>query len=68
MIDYRELSEFQKRRVDKMIRETVEPGLHVNENNGFRWREPEYTLKQVHIGRWCAECLMPYYNCLCGHE
>jgi len=67
MVDYRTLTKFQKKLVDKEIRETVEPGKHTNPNNGFKWVEPDYTLAQVHSGHYCAECLMVYYNCLCSH-
>lgn len=67
MEDYRDMTDFEKKRVDKMIRETVEPGHFKNEHNSFEWDEPEYTLHQVHIGNYCAECLMVYYNCLCSH-
>ena len=68
MTDYRTLSPAEKKRVDQMILDTVPYALHVNKANGFRWVEPEYTLKQVHSGRYCAECLNVYYNCLCSHS
>jgi len=68
MTDYRELSQFEKDRIDKKILETVEPGHCRNEFNGFEWDEPEYTLNSVHEGDTCAECLMVYYNCLCSHD
>lgn len=68
MKDYRTLSDWEKSKVDEMIVNEVEPGLHKNENNGFEWTEPDDTLRQVHIGNVCAECLMTWYNCLCSHD
>lgn len=68
MTDYRYLSYFEKKKVDDMIVKEVEPGVHINENNGYKWNEPEATLKCVHQGTNCAECLMIYYNCLCNHD
>jgi hypothetical protein len=68
MTDYRDLSEWEKQKVDKMIVETVEPGHRINKHNGFEWDEPEYTLQGVHSGYNCAICLMSYYTCLCSHE
>ena len=67
MTDYRKLSKFQQKKVDKQIKKDVEPGPRVNEYNGFKWIEPDYTLDQVHIGNYCCDCLMIYYNCLCSH-
>ena len=67
MTDYRELSQFHKDRIDKMILEVVEPGHCINKHNGFEWDEPQTTLDAVHRGYYCAECLMVYYNCLCSH-
>ena len=68
MTDYRDLSEWQKAKVDKMIIEEVEPGHKVNEHNGFEWDEPQYTLNSVHLGYTCAVCLMASHNCLCSHS
>lgn len=68
MTDYRKLSKFQQDRVDKMINETVEPGHKINKYNGYEWDEPESTLKLVHEGTYCADCLMSYYTCVCSHE
>ncbi len=67
MTDYKKLSAFHKNRIDRIIKENVEPGHRINEHNGFEWDEPDYTLNQVHSGNYCAECLCIYYNCLCSH-
>ncbi len=67
MEDYRDMTDFHKARVDKKIREEIEPGHRVNKGNGYEWDEPDDTLHQVHIGNYCAECWMVYYNCLCSH-
>jgi len=64
MTDYRDLTPFHKSRVDKNILEVVEPG----QRNGFEWNEPQSTLEDVHSGYYCAECLMPFFNCLCSHS
>jgi len=66
--DYRKLSDFHKERVDKLIKENIEPEKKKNEHSGFEWTEPDYTLEQVHAGNYCAECWMPYHNCLCSHD
>lgn len=68
MTDYRNLSNWEKAKVDKMINDTIEPKHHVNTHNGFEWDEPDLTLKRVHAGHCCADCLMVYYNCLCSHD
>lgn len=68
MTDYRELSDFEKAKVDRKIMEEIEPKHHKNENNGFEWDEPIYTKTAVHKGHYCADCWMIYYNCLCGHD
>ncbi len=67
MTDYRELSEFEKAKVDKLIFENIQPKKHTNECNGFTWVEPQWTLSNVHRGDYCADCWMIYYNCLCSH-
>mgnify|MGYP003543745830 FL=1 len=51
-----------------MILREVSAGERVNKNNGRRWIEPDETLKRVHDGFACAECLNSYYTCLCSHE
>ena len=68
MTDYRKLSEFHKARIDKLVKEEIEPGEHENPSNGFKWVEPDWTLRNIHTGNYCAECWMIYYNCLCSHE
>ena len=68
MIDYRTLSDFDKKKVDEMIVNEIEPGLRRNEHTGYEWIEPADTLRKVHIGYVCARCLMVYYNCLCSHD
>lgn len=68
MKDYRKLSDWEKTKVDEMIVNSVEPGLHVNIHSKHEWIEPDDTLRQVHSGYVCAECLMVYYNCLCSHD
>jgi len=68
MTDYRELSEWKKKKVDEMIVAEIEPGEHINKHNNFKWTEPDSTLREVHNGEKCAECLMIYYNCLCSHN
>jgi len=67
MTDWRTLSDFHKKRIDKNIQEVVEPGHFTNKHSGFEWDDPDYTIAQVHAGNYCADCLMIYYNCLCGH-
>ena len=66
MTDYRDLSDFEKAKVDKAIIAETEPRHHVNKNNGFEYDEPEYTMNAVHKGDYCAECWVIYYNCLCS--
>jgi len=68
MTDYRKLSTVEKAKVDKKIIEEIEEEHCINEHNGFEWDEPQSTLEEVHAGRYCAECWMIYYNCLCSHE
>lgn len=68
MTDWRKLSLFHRERVDRNIRDSVEPGHFRNEHNGFEWDDPEYTLDQVHSGNYCADCLRVGYNCLCWHN
>jgi hypothetical protein len=68
MTDYRELSNFEKNKVDNKIKESIEPKHHINKNNGFEWDEPSYTLSRVHEGDSCAECYCVWYNCLCSHD
>lgn len=68
MTDYRELSDFDKAKVDKAIVAEIEPKHHKNERNGFEYDEPAYTLKEVHSGDYCAVCWRSFYNCLCGHD
>ena len=66
MTDYRDLSDFDKNRIDDEIKRVIEPKDHVTKN-GLKLTEPDYTLNRVHNGDICADCLMIYYNCLCGH-
>jgi len=68
MTDYRKLSKFYQKKVDKEIKENIEPKHHKNPGSGFEYDEPEFTLNQVHLGNSCANCWMVYYNCLCSHE
>ncbi len=68
MTDYRNLTDWAKALVDKEILERIEPGHHINKNNGYEWDEPEHTLHQVHAGDVCANCFMIFYNCLCSHD
>lgn len=68
MTDYKKLSDWEKAKIDKEIIDNVKPGHFINKYNKFEWDEPEYTLKAVHNGFYCAICLRSYYTCLCSHE
>ena len=68
MKDYRDLSDFDKKRIDKLIVENIEPKKHKNKRTGFEWIEPDSTLLEVHSGKYCAECWRIFYNCLCSHD
>lgn len=68
MTDYRQLSEAEQKKVIQDIKTEVEEKHHINPSNGFEWDEPEYTIRQVIAGRYCAECWRIYYNCLCSHD
>lgn len=68
MKDYRELSDWEKAKVDKAITEEIEPKHHLNKNTGFEYDEPDYTRSAIHKGHYCSECWMTYYGCLCSHE
>lgn len=68
MTDYRNLSDFEKAKVDKAIAEEIEPKHHVNKYNGFEYDEPEWTLSNVKRGNYCAECWAAYHNCVCSHD
>ena len=68
MTDYRTLSIVEKAKIDKEIIENIPAENCHNENSGFSWVEPDYTLEQVHNGNNCAVCWNIYYNCLCSHE
>jgi hypothetical protein len=68
MTNWKTLSKFHQDRIDKLIRENIEPKHFVNDRSGFEWDEPDYTLDAVHTGYYCAECWSIYYNCVCGHD
>lgn len=65
MTDYRKLSKFHQNRVMNKILDEIEPGSRKNENNGFEWTEPTFTINMVAAGYYCAECFSIYYNCTC---
>ena len=68
MTDYRELSDFEKAKVDKQVNEEIEPKHHKNTSNDFEYDEPSYTLSRIHAGDYCAECWSSFYNCVCSHD
>jgi hypothetical protein len=67
MTDYRNLSDFEQKKVEKKVLEEIEPKHHINKYNGFEWDEPEYTLNSIKNGRSCSECWRLYHICLCSH-
>jgi hypothetical protein len=68
MVDYRTLSNFHKQKIDREIKEEIEPEHKINPYNSFEWDEPDYTLISVHMGHNCAVCWMTSHNCLCSHD
>jgi len=68
MTDYRTLSNWDKARVDKEVKNNIEPKHHTNKHNGFEWNKPESTLQNIHAGYMCAVCWMDSHNCLCNHD
>lgn len=62
------MSDFDRARIDREVRQNIGREEKINHANGFSWQEPEWTLNQIHQGDYCAECWQIYYNCTCSHE
>jgi len=64
--DYREQTDWKKTKIEEMIMNEVEPRTKVDKN-GNSYNVRDYIMNAVKNGFYCAECLMPSYNCLCSH-
>lgn len=68
MTRYNDLTEFEKKKVDKEILETFEDVEKVNKRTGFKWNDLKYHQDEIHSGNYCADCFCVWYNCLCSHD
>jgi hypothetical protein len=68
MRDWRNLSQEEQTRIDEQIVKEITQKRHLHEPTGFVWYEPYWTIQNVHMGHYCADCWRTEYGCLCKND
>lgn len=66
MRDYRKLDDEEKKKVDCQILKIIKPSRHSSNKSRWEWDEPYWTLNNIHIGKYCADCLKAHFMCKCA--